>query len=117
MLVDTSVWVDHLRRSNPTLVGLLEQTQVWTHQFVIGELACGNLAQRAKILALLSALPRAPMADHDETLAFVEAHHLMGRGLGWIDVHLLASARLARVPFWTLDKRLAAVALDLETSN
>ena len=117
MLVDTSVWVDHLRRSNATLVGLLEQAQVWTHAFVIGELACGNLSQRAKFLSLLAGLPQVPLVGHDETLAFVSAHRLMGRGLGWIDMHLLASARLAKLPFWTIDKRLAAVATDLQLRN
>jgi predicted nucleic acid-binding protein len=117
MLVDTSVWVDHLRRRNVTLAGLLDQTQVWTHAFVIGELACGNLAQRGKILDALAALPQVPIASHDETLAFLEAHRLMGRGLGWIDVHLLASAKLAKLPFWTMDKRLASVAADLQLQN
>jgi predicted nucleic acid-binding protein len=113
MLVDTSVWVDHLRRRNVTLAGLLEQAQVWTHAFVVGELACGNLAQRAKILDSLAALPHVPVATHDEALAFLETHRLMGLGLGWIDVHLLASARLAKLPFWTMDKRLAVVAAKL----
>ena len=110
MLVDTSVWVDHLHRSNATLVALLEQPQVWTHAFVVGELACGDLAQRDKVLDALTALPHARVAGHDEVLAFLESHRLMGRGLGWVDVHLLASARLAKIPFWTLDERLAAVA-------
>jgi predicted nucleic acid-binding protein len=117
MLVDTSVWVDHLRRSNATLVGLLEQAQVWTHAYVIGELACGNLAQRDKVLNALAALPQAPVASHDEVLAFLDTHRLMGHGLGWIDVHLLASAKLARLPFWTLDKRLAAVATTLQLQS
>jgi len=117
MLVDTSVWVDHLRRRNSTLAGLLEQSQVWTHAFVIGELACGNLAQRDKVLSALTALPQAPVASHDEVLAFLDSHHLMGRGLGWIDVHLLASAKLGRLPFWTLDKRLAAVATALQLQS
>ncbi len=117
MLVDTSVWVDHLRRGNGTLVDLLEQARVWIHTFVIGELACGNLAQRAKVLGLLAALPHVPIAGHDEALAFVETHRLMGRGLGWIDVHLLASAKLAKLPFWTMDKRLAAVATELRLRN
>lgn len=114
MLVDTSVWVDHLRRRNTTLVTLLEQMQVWTHAFVIGELACGKLAQREKLLGALTALPHAPVAAHDEVLVFLESHGLMGRGLGWVDVHLLASAMLAKLPFWTLDKRLAAVAATLQ---
>jgi predicted nucleic acid-binding protein len=117
MLVDTSVWVDHLRRRNATLVVLLEQTQVWTHSFVVGELACGNLAQRDKVLSALSALPHAPVCSHDEVLAFLESHRLMGRGLGWVDMHLLASARLSKLPFWTLDKRLAAVATALQLQN
>jgi predicted nucleic acid-binding protein len=117
MLVDTSVWVDHLRRRNATLVGLLEQAQVWTHAFVVGELACGNLAQRNKVLSALVALPHAPVASHDEVLGFLETHHLMGRGLGWVDVHLLVSARLGRLPFWTLDKRLAAVVSALQLQS
>ncbi len=108
MLVDTSVWVDHLRRRNATLVGLLEQAQVWT---------CGNLAQRNKVLSALTALPHAPVASHDEVLAFLETHHLMGRGLGWVDIHLIASARLGRLPFWTLDKRLAAVVTALQLQS
>jgi hypothetical protein len=114
MLVDTSVWVDHLRRGNATLVSLLEHAQVWTHSFVVGELACGNLAQRARFLDLIVALPHAPIAAHDEALGLLESRRLMGRGLGWIDVHLLASAKLAKLPFWTLDKRLAAIAAGLQ---
>jgi predicted nucleic acid-binding protein len=114
MLVDTSVWVDHLRRKNTALVALLQHSQVWTHSFVVGELACGNLAQRAEILASLAALPHTPVATHGEVLAFLEVHRLMGRGLGWIDLHLLASAKLARLAFWTMDRRLAAAAADLQ---
>ena len=117
MLVDTSVWVDHLRRRNATLAGLLEQTQVWTHAFVVGELACGNLAERDKVLSALTALPHAPVCSHDEVLAFLESQRLRGRGLGWVDVHLLASARLAKLPFWTLDKRLAAVATSIQLQS
>ena len=117
MLVDTSVWVDHLRRPNVTLVGLLDHAQVWTHAFVIGELACGNLAQRDSVLNALTALPQAPVVSHDEALTFLNAHRLMGRGLGWIDLHLLASAKLGRLPFWTLDKRLAAVAATLRLQS
>ena len=117
MLVDTSVWVDHLRRRNAALVELLEQAQVWTHVFVIGELACGNLAQRDKVLSALTALPQAPVASHEEAAAFLETHRLMGRGLGWIDVHLLASAKLGKLLFWTLDKRLRAVAATLQLQS
>jgi predicted nucleic acid-binding protein len=113
MLVDTSVWIDHFRRRHHPLAEHLEAMQVWTHPFVIGELACGNLARRGDVLTALDALPQAPLVDHAEVRAFIEAHHLHGRGLGWVDVHLLASARLARLPFWTQDKRLATVARDL----
>jgi len=113
VLVDTSVWVDHLRRRNAILVRSLENAQVWTHSFVIGELACGNLASRNYVLESLAALPHAPTANHEEVLQFIEARRLMGRGLGWIDIHLLASATLAMLPFWTVDRRLAAVAHEL----
>ena len=113
MLVDTSVWVDHLRRRNAALVGLLEQGQVWTHPFVIGELACGNLARRATVLSSLSALPQVPSVGHDEVLAFIETRRLMGWGLGWIDMHLLAAAKLAMLPLWTVDRRLKMAANEL----
>ena len=117
MLVDTSVWVDHLRRRNAALVLLLEQAEVWTHAFVIGELASGNLARRTELLSALAALPQAPMVEHEEVLAFVDARRLMGRGLGWIDVHLLAAAALARIPLWTIDRRLSAVANELSLQS
>jgi predicted nucleic acid-binding protein len=113
VLVDTSVWVDHLRRPDARLVQQLEDGWVSTHPFVIGELACGNLAKREEVLDLLAALPLVPIANHEEVLAFVHARHLMGRGLGWIDMHMLASATLASVPLWTSDKRLAGVAREL----
>jgi predicted nucleic acid-binding protein len=113
MLVDTSVWVDHLRRKNEALVKRLERAQVWTHPFIIGELACGHLSRRAELLYSLAALPQAPTASQDEVLALVEARALMGRGLGWIDIHLLAAARLARLPLWSLDRRLSVAARDL----
>jgi len=116
MLVDTSVWIDHFRRKSARLTELLEGSQVWSHPFVIGELACGNLARRREVLGYLDALPPAPLVDHVEVRGFIELHGLSGRGLGWIDVHLLASARLAQLPFWTLDKRLAAVARTLDLS-
>jgi predicted nucleic acid-binding protein len=110
VLVDTSVWIDHLRSANAELATRLERSEVWCHPFIVGELACGNLANRRGILRHLEALPRADVAEHREVLDFLEAHHLAGRGIGWLDAHLLASARLARVALWTLDKPLAAVA-------
>jgi len=89
---------------------MLESMPVTTHPFVIGELSCGHLAQRTEVLGFLNALPALPLADHMEVLEFVAAHRLYGRGLGWVDMHLLAAARLAQLPIWTLDKRLATVA-------
>jgi predicted nucleic acid-binding protein len=113
VLVDTSVWVDHLRRRNSILVELLEQGEVWTHPFVIGELACGNLAHRERLLGSLAELPRVPSASHEEVLEFIDARRLMGRGLGWIDMHLLASSTVAKLPLWTVDKRLYTAAAEL----
>jgi predicted nucleic acid-binding protein len=110
VLVDTSVWVDHLRRGSELLADRLRGGEVWTHPFVIGELACGTLDRRREILGLLAALPQAPVLDHPEALEFVEAHQLMAQGLGWVDIHLLASARLGRIPIWTLDRRLDSAA-------
>jgi predicted nucleic acid-binding protein len=116
LLVDTSVWISHLRQRDARLAELLEDGLVWTHPFVIGELACGNLAKRGEVLGLISALPAVPVADHAEVLAFVEGRRLMGTGLGWVDAHLLASAVLAAVPLWTADKKLTAVARGLGVS-
>ncbi len=110
MLVDTSVWVDHLRHGNETLARRLSAGDVRVHPFVIGELACGHLARRAEILSLLAALPQVPVVSHAEALEFLASQALSGQGLGWVDVHLLASARLARVAVWTLDRRLHAAA-------
>ncbi|MDA1081642.1 MAG: type II toxin-antitoxin system VapC family toxin [Gemmatimonadetes bacterium] len=113
ILADTSVWIEHLRRGNATLRTLLEAGESATHPFVIGELACGALGNRAEVLGLLERLPMLPVAEHHEVLAFVEAHRLMRRGLGWIDVHLLASAVLGGARILTLDRRLAAAAADI----
>jgi predicted nucleic acid-binding protein len=116
VLVDTSVWVDHLRRGNALLADRLDGGTVWTHPFVIGELACGGLQRRREVLTLLAALPHAPALSHPEVLAFVETRQLMAQGLGWIDVHLLASAWLTRLPVWTLDRRLHLAARRLRLS-
>ena len=113
MLVDTSVWVDHLRQGNAALARQLNEREVWCHPFVVGELACGRLEARSEVLSLLSALPQAPLADHDEVLVLVESHRLAGTGIGWIDAHLLAAARLAGIGLWTLDGPLVAVAVEL----
>lgn len=114
ILVDTSVWIDHLRQGDPDLVRVLEADQVLVHPFVVGELACGNLKSRAEFLKLLRALPRAPVATEEEALGFIDGRALMGRGIGYLDVHLLASVALAgTATLWTRDKRLAAVARKL----
>lgn len=113
VLVDTSVWVSHLRGTNNGLVTLLNNAEVVCHPFVIGELACGNLKNRTDIISLLETLPAAYEVGHVEVLAFIEARKVMGRGLGFIDVHLLASSLLTGAPLWTLDKRLDKVAEEL----
>ena len=110
ILVDTSVWVSHFREGNAGLATLLTNGEVVCHPFIIGELACGNLTNRTTILSLLKALPTTAVAEPEEILTFIENNHLMGRGLGYIDIHLLASALLARVSLWTLDKRLEQIA-------
>jgi len=110
ILVDTSIWVDHLRVADRQLAGMLIDEAVLCHPFVVGELACGALRRRREILELLGHLPQAPVVEHDEVLAFVEAHALAGSGLGWIDLHLLASATLAGERVWTRDRRLAHAA-------
>jgi len=87
ILVDTSIWVRHLRHGNDVLATLLEETQVLCHPFIVGELACGNLRRRAEILGMMRNLAHAPVADHDEVLTLIERHRLMGLGIGWIDAH------------------------------
>ena len=118
VLVDTSVWVNHFRRGEHHLAKLLINAEVACHSFIIGELACGNITNRAEILNLLRSLPLAPAINLDEYLYFVERNQLYGIGIGFVDVHLLASAKLAGVPLWTTDKKLqqAASTLDLAYS-
>lgn len=110
ILVDTSVWIEHLRSGSQGLRGLLYESKVLGHPFVTGELTCGSLKNRGELLALLRALPQAPMGDTEEVLRLIEEERLFSRGIGWVDAHLLASARLARARIWTLDGRLGAVA-------
>lgn len=113
ILVDTSVWVDHLRRANLELVDLLERGQVLVHSFVVGEIACGSLSDREATLELLRQLPAAAVADPDEALGFIELRGFHGKGIGYVDLHLhlLASAALtAGSTLWTRDKRLRETA-------
>ncbi len=106
VLVDTSVWVNHLRTGVPRLGELLECGDVLVHPFIIGELACGRMIHRAEILDLLRTLPQAQSAAHDEVMQFIEDRKLMGQGLGYIDVHLLTSALLSSCRLWTTDAPL-----------
>lgn len=110
ILVDSSVWIEHFRSSDPMLRETLEQALAVVHPFVIGELALGHVRRPAEVLSLLRALPRAPQVSNEEVMAFVEVHHLAGTGIGWIDAHLLAAARLTGCRLWTLDRSLAEVA-------
>ena len=114
ILVDTSVWVDHLRRGDPGLVDLLERSAVVMHPFVVGEIACGNLRDRNAIIELLQDLPAAVVADGNEVLHFIERHTLYGKGIGYVDVHLLASVALTvGTRVWTRDLKLRQVAARL----
>lgn len=116
ILVDTSVWIDHLRRGNNQLKSLLYENGVLAHPFIIGEIACESLRNRSEILRLLKALPEARLAEHNKVLILIENEHLYNRGIGWVDVHLLASALLTNTSFWTLDKKLSKVASSLRIS-
>ncbi len=110
MLVDTSLWVDHLRQGDKKLAEMLRADEVACHPFVIGELACGNLHNREEVLTLLWALTMLRKVEDAEVLAFISGHRLMGKGLGLVDVHLLASCLLEGVGLWTRDKILARTA-------
>ncbi|MBF8277171.1 MAG: toxin, family [Candidatus Brocadiaceae bacterium] len=113
VLVDTSVWVEHLRNGNVRLETLLEEGHVVCHPLIVGELACGNLKNRTEILSLLQALPVATYREHEEVMKFIEDHALMGKGLGYIDIHLIASAILTEIPLWTVDKKLNEISSKL----
>jgi predicted nucleic acid-binding protein len=113
ILVDTSVWIEHLRWGSPRLRSLLYDDEVVCHPFVVGELACGMLRNREEILGKLRTLPEARVADQNEVLRFLETHRLYGRGLGWVDAHILASALLTGCTLWTLDQALRRAAAGL----
>lgn len=113
VLADTSVWIDHWRRGNPRLARLLEQDRIVLHPFVVGEIALGSIAERTDVLHDLHALDTARLAEHAEVMDLIERAPLWGRGIGWVDAHLLASALLDRIRLWTLDRPLALVAAHL----
>ena len=114
VLVDTSIWVTHLSEGSRPLEKLLLDAEVLCHPFIIGELACGNIKNRKEILTLLRSLPMAPTIDLNEFLFYIERNKLMGTGIGFVDVHLLASAQLLEIPLWTSDKRLKSAAVELK---
>jgi predicted nucleic acid-binding protein len=114
ILTDTSVWVDHLRKGDHRLAGLLEDSRVLTHPFIVGELALGNLANRRNVLGLLQNLPRVNVASDREVMQLIEYRHLAGRGIGWVDAHLLAALLLSEpAGFLTRDRKLAGLADEL----
>jgi len=113
ILVDTSIWIDHGRRRDSRLAAWLIEGVVLGHPFVQGELACGQMPRRAEVLALFDQLPPATVVSHREVLHFVDRHRLMGRGLGWIDLHLLASAIVSRAVLATRDAQLERAAQTL----
>ena len=106
ILVDTSIWVEHLRAGNDHLKSALEEGEVACHPFIIGELACGNMKNRKEVISLLQALPTTKKATNEEILHFIEINQLIGMGLGLVDVHLLASSLLSKVRLWTSDRSL-----------
>lgn len=113
ILADTSIWIEHFRYGENGLDALLIKEQILIHPFICGELACGNLKDRGIVLESLNALPAVTLASHTEVLALIEEHKLSGLGIGWVDVHLLASSLQSDCHFWTLDKRLAQAAAGL----
>ena len=115
ILVDTSVWIDHLRAGDEGLKELLNSSGVLVHPFVIGEVACGNLKKRKDVLSLMRDLPKVNVATDEEVLFFIEQHRLMGRGVGYIDAHLLAAVSLTPpARLWTRDRRLDELATEIQ---
>ena len=113
VLVDTSIWVAHLRKGNRQLELLLMDAEVICHPFIIGELACGSISNRTEILSLIKSLPSAPVLEFDELMYFIDENQMMGIGIGFVDVHLLASAQLTGNYLWTADKKLNSAAIKL----
>jgi len=116
ILADTSVWIDHFRKGEPRLAERLAEGVILMHPWISGELACGNLQNRSAILSDLNALPSAKLANQHDVLRLIDDRRLWARGLGWVDVHLLASALISDCQLWTLDKRLERAARELRLS-
>lgn len=118
-LIDTSVWIDHFRSDNRLLCAMLDEERVLTHPFVVGELTCGSLRNRMRILTDLGALPSARTATHEDVLHLIEDRKLWGKGIGWIDAHLLAAALISDCRLWSLDCALmrAATAVGVKSAK
>jgi len=116
ILIDTSVWVNHLRKSEPRLQTLLLAGEVYCHPFIIGELACGSIKNRQEIISLLQSLPSTRTVNDNEFLYFIEQNKIYSKGIGYVDIHLLASTKLESIKLWTEDKRLKNVATTLGLS-
>lgn len=114
VLIDTSVWIDHLRNNNSELSTLLLNGSVVMHEFILGELACGNIKNRKEIISLLQSIPTIPKITIDEYLFFINSKRLYGKGIGFVDIHLLASTKLSGFRIWTLDKKLKETAIRLK---
>ena len=114
ILVDTSIWIDHFRKPNKHLQQILLEESVFIHQYIIGELGCGNFSNRSEILSLLMSLPKTKILTDNEVINFIEVNHLYGIGLGLVDIHLLGSALLSQVKLWTNDKRLESAAIKFD---
>ena len=110
VLADTSIWIDHFRNSNDQLAELLHDGEVFCHPLIIGELACGNIKNRKEILSDLQALPQSAVIEHDEIMIFIDKNQIMGKGLGYVDMAILASALVTMIPLWTFDQKLSAIA-------
>ena len=117
VLVDTSVWIEHFRNGHPRLVKHLNEGSVLRHPYVVGELACGNIRNREEILDLLRAIPQAKLAEDEEVYHLIETEELFGRGIGWVDMHLLVSALISGCALWTLDRRLQRTAKSLSVAT
>lgn len=116
VLVDTSIWIDHLREGNHPLSTLLNQDRVLMHEMVAGELACGTLTDRKELLDQFSKLPQIQLISSREVMAFIEDHAVMGKGIGLVDANLLASTMRAGRKIWTRDRKLLTVAIELNLS-
>ncbi len=116
VLVDTSIWINHFYSSNSKLQNLLYELNVTCHPFIVGELACGNIKNRKEILTLLQGLPSTEVVSNEEFLFFIERNKLMGRGIGFVDIHLLAAAKLMGHQLWSADKRLSNIAAEMGLS-